>query len=284
LRELLESERLRCGTLERRIPEGQDTHQRGAAPDASGIGRLEDRMTERTFSSALVLFAHPDDAEFMCGGTIAAWARDGCEVHYVVVTDGSAGSNDPEVTREQLRPVRDREQRAAAAVLGVRSVTFLGEVDGMLEVSLDTRRKVCREVRRLRPEVLVAPDPSRLWSGRGYVNHWDHKQAGLLALTAVMPDAPSRPMFPELLAEGIEPYEVPNLWLTSDQPDVYVDITDTIETKLAALAEHVSQGTEEARSWVRKWAETLGAKSGQGFELAEGFKALRLVDDEEDQG
>jgi LmbE family N-acetylglucosaminyl deacetylase len=239
-------------------------------------------MNGRTFSNALVLFAHPDDAEFMCGGTVAAWARAGCDVHYVVVTDGSAGSNDPAVTREQMRPIREREQRAAAAVLGVRTVTFLGEIDGMLEVTLETRRKVCREVRRLRPEVVVAPDPSRLWSGSGYVNHWDHKQAGLLALTAVMPDSPSRPMFPELLDEGIEPFEVPNLWLVTEEPDTFVDITDTLDAKLAALAEHVSQGTETAGPWVSKRAEELGAQSGQGFALAEGFKALRLVDDEED--
>ena len=239
-------------------------------------------MTERTFSSALVLFAHPDDAEFLCGGTVAAWARAGCQVHYVIVTDGSAGSNDPGVTREQMRPIREREQRAAADVLGVQTVTFLGEVDGMLEVNLETRRKVCREVRRIRPEVLVSTDPSRLWSSRGYVNHWDHKQAGLLALTAVMPDAPSRPMFPELEDEGIEPFEVPNLWLASDEPDVFVDITETMDTKLAALAEHVSQGTESAVPWVRKRAEELAAQSGQGYALAEGFKALRLVDDEED--
>src|SRR5205823_5763944 len=241
-------------------------------------------MNDGTFASALVLFAHPDDAEFMCGGTAARWARDGCDVHYVVITDGSAGSNEPGVTREELRPVREREQRAAAAVLGVKSVTVLGEVDGMLEVTLDTRRKVCREVRRLRPEVLLAPDPSRLWFGNGYVNHWDHKQAGLLALTAVMPDAPSRPMFPELLDEGIEPFEVPNLWLTSDEPDVYVDITETFDTKLAALAEHASQGTGDATPWVRKWAEKVAAQSEQGFALAEGFKALRLVVDDEDDG
>src|SRR5262249_58231933 len=120
-------------------------------------------MTERTCSSALVLFAHPDDAEFLCGGTVAAWARGGCRVHYLIVTDGSAGSNDPGVTREQMRPIREREQRAAADVLGVESVTFLGEVDGMLEVNLDTRRKVCREARRLRPRGLVSTDPSRLW-------------------------------------------------------------------------------------------------------------------------
>src|SRR5437762_12046446 len=99
-------------------------------------------MTDRTFSSALVLFAHPDDAEFMCGGTVARWARDGRDVHYVVSTDGSGGSNEPGVTREDLRPVREREQRAAAAVPGQKSLTFLSEVDGMLEVTLDPRRHV----------------------------------------------------------------------------------------------------------------------------------------------
>lgn len=237
---------------------------------------------ERSFASALVLVAHPDDAEFMCGGTVARWARRGCEVHYVVITDGSAGSNEPGVSREQMREIREREQRAAAGVLGVRSVTMLGEVDGMLEVTVDTRRKVCREVRRLRPEVVVAPDPSRLWSAN-YVNHWDHKQAGLLALTAVMPDAPTRPMFPELLEEGLEPFEVPNLWLGSNEPDVFVDISETMDTKLAALAEHASQGTAEAEPWVRKRAEELAAQSEQDFAYAEGFKALRFVDDEEDE-
>ena len=119
----------------------------------------------RTFESAMVLVAHPDDADFMCGGSVARWTEEGCEVHYVVVTDGSAGSNEPGVTREQMREIREREQRSAADVLGVKSVTFLGELDGTLEVNLETRRKVCREVRRLRPEVVVAPDPSLLWRG-----------------------------------------------------------------------------------------------------------------------
>lgn len=236
---------------------------------------------DRPFSSALVLFAHPDDAEFMCGGTVAAWATVGTEVHYVVITDGSAGSNEPGRSREQIAVVREREQRAAAEVLGVRTVTILGEPDGMLEVTLDTRRMVCREVRRLRPEVIVAPDPSRLWEGTGYVNHWDHKQAGLLALTVVMPDAPSRPMFPELVAEGLEPFEVPNLWLAASDGDTFVDITDTFETKLAALAAHASQGVEGAEPRVRERAERVAAQSGQGYTYAESFKAFRFVDDEE---
>jgi LmbE family N-acetylglucosaminyl deacetylase len=239
-------------------------------------------MVERTFSSALVLFAHPDDAEYMCGGTVARWAMEGCEVHYVVITDGSAGSNEPEATREAMEPVRAQEQRDAAAVLGVASVTFLGEPDGMLEVTLETRRKVCREVRRIRPDVLVAPDPARLWSGDGYINHWDHKQAGLLALTTVMPDSPSRPMFRELLDEGLEPFEVPNLWLVGNDPDTYVDISDTMEAKLAALAAHVSQHAEASAPWVREHARVLAQESGRDLEYAEAFKAFRLRDDEEE--
>jgi LmbE family N-acetylglucosaminyl deacetylase len=232
------------------------------------------------FSSALVLFAHPDDAEFMCGGTVAKWAREGCAVHYVVITDGSAGSNEPGMTREELRPIREREQRDAAAVLGVKSVTFLGEVDGMLEVTIETRRKVTREVRRLRPDVILAPDPARLWSGNGYINHSDHKAAGMLALSAVMPDAPTRLMFPEFLDEGIEPFEVPNLWLGSNEPDMFVDITETIDLKLAALAHHASQGTGDAEPWVRERAQQMGEQGGYPF--AEAFKAFRFVDDDEE--
>jgi LmbE family N-acetylglucosaminyl deacetylase len=239
-------------------------------------------MTAR-FASALILFAHPDDAEFMCGGTVGRWAREGTQVHYVVVTDGSAGSNEPGVTREQMRPIREREQRAAAQVLGVSSVTFLGEVDGELEVTLGTRRKVCREVRRLRPDVIVAPDPQRLWSGTGYINHSDHKAAGALALSAVMPDSPTRLMFPELLDESLEPFEVPALWLVTLEPDTYVDITETIELKIEALARHESQGTAESEPWVRlraKEAAAEAAKAGEAMEFAESFRAFSFTDDE----
>ena len=229
------------------------------------------------FASALIIFAHPDDAEFMCGGTVAAWAKEGTEVHYCVVTDGSAGSNDPGVSREQMIPVREREQRAAADVLGVAGLTFLGFRDGELEVSFDTRRAVTRVVRGVRPEVIVAPDPSRLWSKRGYINHWDHKQAGTLAMCAIMPDAPSRPQFPELLDEGLEPFEVPNLWLATDEPDTFVDITKTMDLKLGALHAHESQGIEDADGWVRHRAGELGTIAG--CEYAEGFISFDLTED-----
>jgi LmbE family N-acetylglucosaminyl deacetylase len=231
-----------------------------------------------TFRSALVLFAHPDDAEFMCGGTVARWAREGTEVHYVCVTDGSAGSNEPGMTREALRPIREAEQRAAAELLGVASVTFLGYLDGRLELTWDLRRDVTREVRRLRPDVLVAPDPSRLWSGNRYINHRDHRVVGEAALCAVMPDAPTRPQFPELLDEGFEPFEVPRLWLSSEEGDTFVDIGGTIDLKLRALACHASQGVGEpdVEEWVRTRAAELGAKAGT--EYAEAFRAFELSD------
>jgi LmbE family N-acetylglucosaminyl deacetylase len=228
------------------------------------------------FASALVLFAHPDDAEFSCGGTVARWVADGCEVHYVCVTDGSAGSNDPDTTRDAMREVRVRELRAAADVLGVASVTLLGELDGFLEVTPETRKKVTREVRRLRPEVIVAPDPSRLWFGNSYINHADHKAAGALALSAVMPDGPTRVLFQELEEEGIEPFEVPNLYLVANEPDTFVDITDTFDVKIKALRAHASQIGPGMEERVAERARALGDVAG--CEYAEGFKAFRFVD------
>ena len=230
------------------------------------------------FASALVLFAHPDDAEYMCGGTVAVWTREGTEVHYVIVTDGSAGSNEPGAVRAEISKVRKREQKAAAKVLGVRSVTFLDFPDGMLEVNLETRKAVTREVRRLRPEVVVAPDPSRLWYGREYINHADHRATGELALCAVMPDAPSRPQFPELLDEGMEPYEIPHLWLATEEPDTYMDITKTMDLKLEALTKHRSQNLEDSLDWVRERARELGEKGG--VEYAEAFRTFSLKDEE----
>jgi LmbE family N-acetylglucosaminyl deacetylase len=230
------------------------------------------------FASALVIFAHPDDAEYMCGGTVASWAREGTDVHYCVITDGSAGSNEPGATREAMAIIREREQRAAAEVLGVKSLSFLGYRDGELEVTLDTRRAVTRVVRAIRPEVIIAPDPQRLWSGSGYINHSDHKAAGVLALTAVMPDAPTRLQFTELLDEGLEPFEIPNLWLSAEEPDTYVDIGKSIDIKLEALTRHESQHREESEKWVRERARELGTQAG--VEYAEAFKTFSFQDEE----
>jgi LmbE family N-acetylglucosaminyl deacetylase len=225
------------------------------------------------FSTALVVFAHPDDAEFMCGGTIARWVRDGTVVHYVCCTDGSAGSNEPGATREGIREIRAMELQAAADVLGVASVSILGFVDGELEVTLDLRRAVTREVRRVRPDVIVAQDPSRIWRPGEYVNHPDHRAAGAAALAAVNPDAPTRLQFPELLDEGLEPFDVPNLWLGADDADTFVDVTETIDLKVKALLAHGSQfGAMDVEDVARRRAEEAGRRAG--VPLAEGFRTF----------
>jgi LmbE family N-acetylglucosaminyl deacetylase len=229
------------------------------------------------FGTAVVVFAHPDDAEFMCGGTIARWARKGTEVHYVCCTDGSAGSNVPGDRREDIARWREAELREAAAVLGVASVTILGFEDGFLEVTPDLRRAVTREVRRRRPDVLVAQDPSRLYARGEYVNHPDHRAAGEVALRAVNPDSPSRPQFPELLDEGFEPFEVPALWLAAEEADTHVDVTDTIEVKVEALLRHTSQmGHMEVDRIVRERGRDAAAAAGDGFagEFAEGYRTF----------
>lgn len=239
----------------------------------------------------LVAFAHPDDAEFSVGGTVAAWTSQGIHVTYVCVTDGSAGSNEPGAVREEIAAVREREMRAAAKLLGVSEVVFLGYRDGTLEASLDLRRDLTREVRRVRPDVLVAPDPSRLWTSRrqvgraDYVNHRDHRMVGEVAL-AVVNDAPTRPQYPELIEEGHEPYELPALWLPVWDPadgDRFVDITETLDRKVEAIRAHESQIAD----WpIERFVGDLGREMAKGrdMEFAEAFRVLTLMDQDADDG
>lgn len=230
----------------------------------------------------MVVFAHPDDAEFGVAGTIALWAREGSDVCYVCVTDGSAGSNEPGARREELREVRVGELEAACEILGVRDCVFLGEVDGMVEVTLDLRRAITREVRRFRPDVLIAPDPTMFWSeDRTYVNHPDHRAVGVACLAVVNPDAPTRPQFPELLDEGLEPFEVPELWIAAyeGQADTFVDVTETMDLKIEALRAHKSQvGDMPVDEWLRKRGRERGL--GREMEYAESFRTFRLKDEE----
>jgi LmbE family N-acetylglucosaminyl deacetylase len=235
------------------------------------------------FDRALIVFAHPDDAEFLCGGTVALWARAGTEVTYACATDGSAGWNGPDRGREEIATIRDRELRAAAEVLAVASVTFMGYADGTLQADLNLRRAVTREVRRHRPDVIVAPDPSMLWSGRRYINHPDHRAIGEAVLAVVACDAPTRPQFPELLEEGLEPFEVPALWLAtgSRHGDRLVDIGEVIDLKVKALRAHASQ-MENMRETdidgrIREWGADV-ARDAE-MEYAEAFRTFELKDD-----
>lgn len=202
-------------------------------------------------------------------------------MEYVCVTDGSAGWNGPDMTRERLTGIRREEQLAACAVLGVQRCDFLGVVDGHVEVTADLRRDITRHVRRFRPDVLVVPDPSRLWDQeRGYINHTDHRAVGMACLAVINPDAPSRPMFPELLDEGLEPFEIPNAWMPvwAEEGETAVDVADTIEAKVEALRCHASQIHDwPIDEWVKARAKERGAP--HGMEYAETFRTFRLKDD-----
>jgi LmbE family N-acetylglucosaminyl deacetylase len=238
-----------------------------------------------TFQRALVAFAHPDDAEFGSAGTVAKWVTEGTEVMYVSVTDGSAGSNEPGAVREEIRQVREDELRAACDVLGVKECVFLGFEDGTLEVTLEVRRALTREVRRWRPDVLVSPDPVRYWDDeRKYINHPDHRAVGVACLAVVNPDSPTRPQFPELLDEGLEPFEVPNLWMPTFDAgaDMFVDVSETIDLKVESLRCHKSQIHDwPVEEWVRKRAKERGTE--RGMEYAESFRTFKLKDEEDEE-
>jgi LmbE family N-acetylglucosaminyl deacetylase len=242
------------------------------------------RPQEPEGQRVLVVMAHPDDGEFNCGGTIARWARSGKEIYYCVVTDGNSGSSDPTMTPERLVALRHEEHKAAARTLGAREAIFLHYQDGLLEPTLELRRDIARLIRRLRPDAVICQDPTLRWSGQHYINHPDHRAAGEATLAAIMPAASTRLIFPELLAEGLEPHHVREIFIASgEHAETWVDITTTMETKIAALQQHKSQlndwdPTEMLREWGRSAARQARAAGVAITEYAEGFKYVRLED------
>ncbi len=230
----------------------------------------------------LVIQAHPDDIEFTSAGTIARWTLEGAEVHYCSITSGDKGSSNPAVTGVDLAAMREREQRAACEVLGVASVLFLGYLDATLVADLNLRRELTRVIRRVKPDVLVAQDPTMRYSGQGYINHPDHVAAGEASLAAVFPSARDRMTFPELLHEGLEPHKVSEIYLFGGlTPDIWVDITETIDTKIASLMAHESQvrdwdPSDMIRNWARETAERHPDKPADFGEFAESFKYVKL--------
>ncbi len=217
----------------------------------------------------LVIGAHPDDPEFGCGATVAKWAAQGDEIHFLILTSGDQGNRDPSVPPGQIAHVREGEQRAAAEVLGVRSVRFLRYPDGMVEANLELRRRLCGLIRHYRPDVVMAIDP---W--RPYQLHPDHRAAGFGALDAVR-GSHSWSMFPEQL-NGVEPWRVKEVYLFwSGAPDYWEDVSDYMEQRMEALRCHASQMRDRAEQFaerLRRAAHEAG--EALGYEYAEGFKRL----------
>ena len=229
----------------------------------------------------LAIQAHPDDIEFGQAGTIAKWVREGAEVIYCSVTSGDKGSPDPEMTGERLVATREAEQRQAGEILGLKDVIFLGYKDATLVADLDLRLALTRVMRQVKPDVVLSFDPSARILQNSYINHPDHIATGEASLAAVFPSVRDRMTFPELLAEGLEPHKVPHVYLyASDQPNTWIDITDTIDQKIEALKAHVSQlNGEDPTEWMRQWARET-AKSNPNRESAteymEAFRYIRL--------
>ncbi len=228
-----------------------------------------------TFERALVVTAHPDDAEFGAAGTIAKLVREGCEVSYVVVTNGNKGSGDRSMTPERLAKIREDEQRNAARTLGVEHVQFLGYEDGEVEDTRELRREVSRAIRRLRPDLVICQSPNRTYNLGA--SHRDHRTVGGVALDCVYPLARDHMAFPELLPE-LEPHKVREVYVMQwESPQLVVDISDVFDLKLKALACHQSQFADfvavEAR--VRERSAELGKP--QGYAYAEAFDHIVLM-------
>lgn len=231
----------------------------------------------------LCIFAHPDDPEFTVGGSVARWADEGAEITYCIITDGAAGSNKPDEDLRELVRTREAEQRAAAEVLGVKDVLFLGYADGTLQPTIELRRDLTRIIRQLRPQRVVCGDPTAFFYGDGYINHPDHRAAGEAAVYAVFPSAVTRPIFPELLAEGYEPHQVREVYISSPlNPNTYVDISSTMERKIEGVRCHKSQVDPGDGKWLREWAEETGKAAN--LQAAEAFQVMRLVQDEPGEG
>lgn len=222
----------------------------------------------------LVISAHPDDAEFGAAGTVARWTREGKTIVYALCTSGEKGTSDRDVNPQRLIEIREREQLAAANVLGVREVAFLRHPDQGLEDTPEFRKEIVRVIRRFRPATVITSDPYRR-----YIWHRDHRVTGQVVLDAVYPFARDHLAYPDLLDEGFEPHKVREiLFWASEDINYRVDITDTFPLKLAALRCHESQVKElpmpDLEAWLKDRCRSMA--EGEPFELAEAYHRVEI--------
>jgi LmbE family N-acetylglucosaminyl deacetylase len=230
--------------------------------------------------SAMAIAAHPDDIEFSCAGTLARWAKAGARIAYVLCTSGDVGIAKPGMTRARATEIREAESRAAAEIAGAAEIIFLREPDGMLEATLGLRKRIVREIRRFRPEVVITSDPTVVLAGADYINHPDHRAAAQAALDATFPAAGQPNLFEELAAEGLTAFKPRKVYVSAwEKGDTFVSIDETIDIKIAALRAHTSQmGEWDPAPMMREWS----AESAKGKEMqyAETFRVVTLENDE----
>ncbi|MCB0095438.1 MAG: PIG-L family deacetylase [Caldilineaceae bacterium] len=226
---------------------------------------------------ALVIMAHPDDPDFSCAGTAIKMVQKGIDVTFMILTNGDKGNHNPEITRNQLIELRKIEQRAAAAVEGVQHVLFMGVEDGFLQSTPDLRKRVTREIRRIQPQLIITSSPDRYFGGNGYINHPDHRNAGIVTLESIFPATDNMMFFPELLDEGYLPHKIKQLYIMGDaQVDLKIDITEVFEQKIEAIICHKTQVREP-----EKLQERMTQRAGQEQEdgsvrFFEQFRVLKF--------
>ena len=237
-------------------------------------------MLDSEVERILVVTAHPDDLDFGAGGTIAQWSAKGIAISYCICTNGDQGGNDPKITREEMKQIRRGEQTEAGKVLGVSDIHFLDYRDGWLTPTIELRKDIVRVIRKVRPQRMLIQSPERNWNRLG-ASHPDHLAAGEAAIQAIYPDSGNPFAFEDLLLdEKLEPWSIKEVWvMMADGSDHHVDITDTFDLKMQALAAHASQtshvgGLEER---IREWGTNMGASVGlTNGRLAETFKIVTI--------
>jgi LmbE family N-acetylglucosaminyl deacetylase len=231
-------------------------------------------------TSVLAVYGHPDDPEISAGGTLARWAQSGAEVWELICTKGEKGSQDPEQDPDELTRIRIEETDKAAARLGLAGHFHFDYGDGELQDGPELRRRIVELVRRLKPEVIVCPDPTAVFFGDRYYNHSDHRVTGSATLDAVAPAAGNPHYFPEQLKGGaLSVHSVSAVYLSGTlEPNCWIDISDTIELKIDALFCHASQLVETGewfRDFLRDRAKDAGTQAG--VQYAEGFRRLSFT-------
>jgi len=230
--------------------------------------------------SAMAIVAHPDDIEFSCVGTLSRWAKAGTRVSYVLCTSGDAGIATPGMTREKAAEIREAEARIAAEIAGATEIIFLQEPDGLLQATLELRKKIVREIRRFKPEVVLTGDPTVVFASEYYINHPDHRAAATAALDAVFPAAGQPNLFQELESEGLRAHKTRKVFIYGhQQSELYLSIDETIDIKLTALRAHKSQFPQwDPGERVKQWAAERA--KDKGMQYAEAFRVITLEDDE----
>ena len=231
--------------------------------------------TWETSQKILVILAHPDDPEFFCGATLARWAAAGHQIVYCLLTCGDKGAPNREIHPDDLCSLRVDEQRAAAAVLGVTQVRFLGYADGYVVPDLELRKEVTRVIRQEKPDILISCDPLLFYPGETRLNHPDHRAAGQVVIDAVYPAAGNHLYFPELLLEGLEPHTPREVWLSNPYVStVTIDVTEHWDTKIAALQEHKTQIGDPQKFVERMRNRRTSDSTSEAPQYVESFRRI----------